>query len=242
MVPSRLLQPDEQAAFTKVFSTYGRVHIPAALPKSMCQALTRQAEDLPYALSVNSGAKSFDLSLTELQALLPEQRAGLEAAIFEGARTGFQYAFESYRLSDEIEAGRSPGGSLAQVFDWLNAPPILAEFAKLGGVAERYGPEDLFVDAQVTRFQPGHVLTTHTDDVAGKNRLMAYVLNLSVTWRADWGGILLFFDQDGHVAEGYVPRFGALNLFRVPQPHAVSAVAPFAGGARLSVTGWIRHR
>ena len=59
-------------------------------------------------------------------------------------------------------------------------------------------------------------------------------------WRADWGGLLLFQDADGHVSEGYVPKFNALNLFAVPQTHAVSQVASFATASRLSITGWIR--
>jgi Rps23 Pro-64 3,4-dihydroxylase Tpa1-like proline 4-hydroxylase len=41
------------------------------------------------------------------------------------------------------------------------------------------------------------------------------------------------------VTEAWVPRFNALNVFAVPQPHAVSIVAPFAVGARCSVTGWL---
>lgn len=59
-------------------------------------------------------------------------------------------------------------------------------------------------------------------------------------WRADWGGLLLFQDADGHVSEGYVPKLNALNLFAVPQTHAVSQVASFVTASRLSITGWIR--
>ena len=51
-----------------------------------------------------------------------------------------------------------------------------------------------------------------------------------------------FHDADGHVSEAYAPTFNALNIFRVPQLHSVTQVASFAGGPRLSVTGWIRER
>jgi len=44
------------------------------------------------------------------------------------------------------------------------------------------------------------------------------------------------------VAEAYTPAFNALNIFKVPQPHAVSLVAPFAGGDRLAITGWVRSK
>lgn len=80
------------------------------------------------------------------------------------------------------------------------------------------------------------------DQVAGKERLFAYVLNFTPSWRADWGGLLAFLAPDGHVSEAYTPVFNALNIIRVPQPHAVTQVASFAGGDRLSITGWIRAR
>ena len=67
-------------------------------------------------------------------------------------------------------------------------------------------------------------------------------MNLTARWRADWGGMLLFLDDEDHVAEGYMPAFNSLNIFKVPQRHAVSIVAPFAGEPRLSITGWLRAR
>ncbi|MDP3854566.1 2OG-Fe(II) oxygenase family protein [Phenylobacterium sp.] len=93
-----------------------------------------------------------------------------------------------------------------------------------------------------TRYRAGDFLAAHDDGVEGKNRLYAYVLNFTPAWRTDRGGLLAFHDADGHVAEAYVPTFNALNIFRVPQLHAVTQVASYAAGERLSVTGWIRER
>jgi Rps23 Pro-64 3,4-dihydroxylase Tpa1-like proline 4-hydroxylase len=33
-----------------------------------------------------------------------------------------------------------------------------------------------------------------------------------------------------------------MNIFRVPQLHAVSYVAPFARADRYSITGWLREQ
>jgi Rps23 Pro-64 3,4-dihydroxylase Tpa1-like proline 4-hydroxylase len=96
------------------------------------------------------------------------------------------------------------------------------------------------VDMQATRYRAGHFLTAHDDGVEGKGRLAAYVLNFTPGWRADYGGILQFIDHDGHVAEGLVPAFNALNVFKVPALHSVSTVAPFVTASRLSLTGWLR--
>ena len=72
---------------------------------------------------------------------------------------------------------------------------------------------------------------------------MAYVLNLAIDdWHPDWGGYLLFLDEEGDIAAGYRPRFNALNLFAVPQSHAVSYVPPFAPKVRLALTGWLSDR
>ncbi|MNL50034.1 hypothetical protein D3C87_1730150 [compost metagenome] len=68
------------------------------------------------------------------------------------------------------------------------------------------------------------------------------MLNLTPRWRAEWGGQLQFLDADGDVSESLIPAFDALNVFRVPQSHAVSVVAPFAGAPRYSITGWWRSQ
>lgn len=38
------------------------------------------------------------------------------------------------------------------------------------------------------------------------------------------------------------PGFDVLNVFAVPQRHAVTMVAPFAGAPRYSITGWWQDR
>ena len=139
-----------------------------------------------------------------------------------------------------VEGGQRKGGPLAPieaVYDLLNSAPFLAFIRALTGDSRA-----AYVDAQATRYRPGDFLTAHDDDVEGKNRLFAYVMNFTPAWRADWGGLLAFHDADGHVAEAYTPTFNALNIFRVPQVHAVTQVASFAAGPRLSITGWIRER
>ncbi|QIQ86316.1 2OG-Fe(II) oxygenase family protein [Erythrobacter sp.] len=97
-----------------------------------------------------------------------------------------------------------------------------------------------YADAQATAYGPGHFLTAHDDDVAGKNRKAAYVMNLSCDWTADWGGLLVFHAPGEARAEALVPSFNALNLFAVPQLHSVSMVAPWVPRRRYSITGWLR--
>ena len=96
-----------------------------------------------------------------------------------------------------------------------------------------------FADGQATRYVSGDFLTGHDDGVADKNRHAAYVFGLTEGWRTEWGGLLMFHGADGGFS-GRAPAFNRLDLFRVPQLHSVSYVAPSAGAARTSVTGWFR--
>jgi SM-20-related protein len=88
-----------------------------------------------------------------------------------------------------------------------------------------------------TLFKPLHFLTAHDDVGKGAPQVVAFSLNMTPTWRLDWGGALQFYDHDDHIEEGYLPTFNGLNLFRVPKLHSVAQVAAL-GGLRYSLSGW----
>lgn len=215
----------------------GRVHIPDYFTNEAGQALFEACRDAPYNVVFQGAQDAYDLSAAQTAALSVEQKVELTSAINAQASTGFQYLFDSYRISDEAEAGRLPAGPLADFFAGLNNPDMIARLRQLTG-----DDRIEYLDAQATRYRPGHFLTVHDDAQPGKDRFYAYVINLTPVWRADWGGLLMFMAEDGHVAEAFAPRWNALNILKVPQPHAVSVVAPFARGARYSITGWMRAR
>lgn len=227
----------DRALYARVFKRNGRIHIPQILNTSAADALyAALVRQLEFSLVVNNGEKVWDLAPGDLQKLSDEERKRLSSMAASAGRSSFQFLFESVRLSESGEA-------------WSGSPAILSDFTRflngkefLDFVRDVCGdPEIAFADAQATRYRCGHFLTAHDDDVAGKARRAAFVLNLTPNWKADWGGLLQFIDHDGHVAEAYTPAFNALNLFRVPVLHAVSIVNPMAAGPRLSITGWLRQ-
>jgi Rps23 Pro-64 3,4-dihydroxylase Tpa1-like proline 4-hydroxylase len=227
---------DAQVLRTR-FASHGRLHIPGFFRDEDALAIGEAlAGEGRWRRGVNQGTKSWDIPIDQLEALPPAQSSQLNEAAYAAAAEGFQYLFDTFRMSDEAQAGRLHGDVLEAVYDFVNGPEFLDFVRTLTG-----DPRPRYCDAQATRFTPGHFLTTHDDAVGGKHRLYAYVLNFTPRWRVDWGGLLLFLNEDGHIAEGYTPTFNALNIFRVPQEHCVSFVAPFARGPRLSITGWIRH-
>lgn len=219
----------------EIFRRQGRIHIPEILTATCAAeifaALTTKTQ---WQLSLNIGQRHVDLAHDQLMLMPPDKRELMTRAIVEQSRGGFQYVFENYPLFDLYQAGERTH-PLMGVHEFLNSPSFLQFARDVTGLADI-----AYADSQATRYLPGHFLTEHDDDVAGKRRLAAYVLGFTPEWRADWGGILQFIDSDGHIAEGYVPKFNVLNLFRVPQKHNVSYVAPAAAQARYSITGWLR--
>ena len=144
-------------------------------------------------------------------------------------------AFDRWRIDVGGQASPAAPALLADLHRRFNSPEFVA-FARALTGDDRIA----YVDAQATRFLPGHFLNRHSDQLDRAGRLYAYVLNLCPRWRVEWGGLLQFLDDEGDVTETLTPGFNTLNLFRVPQPHAVSMVSPFAGAPRLSITGWWR--
>ena len=167
-----------------------------------------------------------------------EERGRLEKLVHAAAKSGFQYRYETLRVADEAQERRKArDDALTGFANFLCSEPVLALMRRVTG----FGDID-FADAQATAYRPGDFLTAHDDAVEGKNRRAAYVFGLTPEWRTEWGGLLLFLNEQGDVERGLLPRFNALNLFSVPQRHSVSAVAPYAGEVRLSVTGWLRTK
>lgn len=242
MTTPLVIDPDlDPKRIAPVFARSGRIHLPGVFSP---QAATEVGEairgDVPWIKTWRTSGPSLDGSLQDFEAMTPENRALFDADMTTVARTGFCFQFDAWRVSDDILAGKRRGGALAPleaVHDFVNSEPFLAFVRTMTGE-----PRCAWSDAMVSRYRAGDFLSAHDDSVAGQKRLFAYVLNFTPVWRADWGGVLNFLDEDGHVAEGYAPTFNALNLFSTPQPHAVSYVAPFASGPRLSITGWVRAR
>ncbi len=228
----------DPARIGPVFRRAGRMHAPDFLDAPGAARLHEAlASSTTWSRSLLLGGRPFIVAPEKWDAMPVDRREEVEAGMLAQARSGFHYAFSTWSVSDEIEGGRRTGHPAEAFYDFLNSPVFLEWIRATTG-----DDRAAYCDAQCTRYQPGDYLNVHTDAAEGKNRLFAYVMNLTPGWRVDWGGLLQFIDQDGHVAEAYTPAFNALNIFKVPRPHSVSMVTPFAGGDRLAITGWIRSR
>lgn len=227
--------PVEQAR--AIYARTGRVHLSSVLDEATAWRAHRcLVHEIEWQLHFNEGERVYDLSAQQVDALGAQNWGGLLEVIHRNAANGFQYLFDNFPVSDQYERGQDLDIYLMRVHEFLNSPGFLDFARRLTGVETI-----ALADAQATRYRPGHFLNCHDDAVEGKRRVAAWVLNLTPQWHAAWGGILQFIDRDGHLAEGYTPRFNALNVFKVPQQHAVSCVAPFAPHPRFSLSGWLRE-
>ncbi len=219
------------------FAQDGRVSIAHVLSDAAAEALHAHLSAREDWLQViNSGEKLFELGRSVRRDMTGEKVAALDAAVYAGARAGFQFRYETIRVPDgaaERAASDDPLAALATFLSQGPARDLLRHVTDTDAID--------FADAQATAFAPGDFLTAHDDAVAGKKRHAAYVLGLTPQWRPEWGGLLLFHD-DREVSHGFVPAFNTLNLFRVPQRHSVSEVTRAAPYRRYSVTGWLRSR
>jgi SM-20-related protein len=215
---------------------HGWVSISDILEEKLAQTLLKSLSvNAIWNLQFTDSGREFDLDQATTSAMQPQLKVGLGKRVASYPADGFQFCFDSYRISDLVDDGRPCLPAFEAFYKFLNSPDALETFRELTG-----DPAINYLDVQATRYRPGHFLTVHDDDASGKYRKFAFVMNLTPAWRADWGGLLQFLDSDGHVSRGLRPSWNTLNIFKVPQLHAVSMVTPAAIGARVSLTGWMR--
>jgi SM-20-related protein len=235
--PIRLSAHHDLAALAQTFRDNGRIHIPSIFePVSAQRILTALTAETPWSQTFNLGKETVNLSQAQLATISDAQRNAALARVIQDAGVGFQFLYNNYRIDHEANLHENPNHYLNTLLTFLNGEAFLGFARAVTGL-----DEIAEADAQATAYRPGHFLTTHDDKHDNGKRLAAYVLNFTPQWRPDWGGILQFVGEDGHLTGGYTPTFNALNMFRVPQPHAVSIVARYARGVRYSITGWLKR-
>ncbi|MFW2851713.1 2OG-Fe(II) oxygenase family protein [Sphingomonas sp. TX0543] len=224
------------AALARRYRERGRVRIRNFLadPAPLARHL---GERIDWRQVLNAGDKVYELDAETRAQMSLERKADLDAAIYAGATSGFQFRYESIRVPDEPGERAARDDALNRFAAWLSDGEPREMLRTITGT-----PAIDFADAQATRFSGGDFLTGHDDLVEGKHRHAAYVCGLTPLWRVEWGGLLLFHASGGEELRGLAPEFNVLDVFAVPAEHSVSLVSPAAGEKRVSITGWLRSR
>lgn len=216
-------------------ASQGRVQIHDFVSSESAKSLydlLQQHDD--WYLSYNEGPDNFETSEAEFAALTLEQKHRFTAGVYRRARSGFQYLFKQYYISQAVASRENQGHPMHAVHDWVTGE----DFLNL--MRDVTGRDDIRTsDSYASLYGPGHFLTRHDDRHHTHQRIAAWVLSMTPEWNENWGGHLAFYDEAGNVEQAFKPAFNTLNLFTVPQHHAVQLVTPFAGAPRTSYLGWL---
>lgn len=240
VIPLFELNPSlDREALARQFRKQGRLQIRNFLEEGSARAihqiLARQTE---WGLAWQAGEDGpHGVRRQQLAAMTPQQRQAIGAKVDASAR-GSDYAFlyGYYPMLDAYLEEWRKGSPQDLLLEHINDQPIMSLVREVSGISEL-----IKADAQASLYGPHHFLSAHDDSHKAEGRRVAYVMNFCLEdWRPEWGGYLLFYDDDGDVVTGFRPRFNALNLFLVPQQHGVSYVPGFAPVGRYAITGWFR--
>ena len=235
--PFELNRALDPAGIAQAFAATGIASIPDILsPESAAalHAMLRRRDD--WRQVIGGEDKLFELDRAARAAMSEQQHKELDRAVYASARDRFQYRYETLRVPDDPAERSLSADPLVAFASWWSSEavlPFLRVATGLTGIA--------FADLQATAYSPGDFLTAHDDAVDGKNRLAAYVLNLTPGWRIEWGGLLAFHEEGAPDVTALAPAFNRLNVFRVPRRHSVTEVTRAAAYRRYSLTGWLRY-
>ena len=161
-----------------------------------------------------------------------------EAAYDRAAQCSFSYAYKAFPLMARFWANTLDADlqRVARFFASTSFTSLVADVASIVPTGD--------TDGHLAWYDPGDFLSEHTDETSptdSRRRSIAFVLSLTEGWCKDWGGLTHFWGKNGEAHETIVPAFNSLLLFKVPRPHSVSVVAPFATVPRLSIGGWLHE-
>ena len=213
---------------------HGIVKVKAALKKESAELLEHHIErQIDWNLVFDHKGQHQDLNARAVDSWTTQQKEDLSTIVNSQASTGFQYLYENIPLYDIYHSNLLPGHFFNQIIEFLNSERTLNFFRGLLST-----PQISFADAQITRFGAGHFLNIHDDNVKDKNRVAAFVINLTKEWRPDWGGALHLLDKQGQITNSFVPSFNEINIFKIPIDHYVGYVSPFAT-KKASIDYWL---
>ncbi|MFZ2031947.1 MAG: 2OG-Fe(II) oxygenase family protein [Vitreimonas sp.] len=226
----------DPASYARSYAAEKCVQIPNLFEKAIAHELERTLVSLPWRLICqNDAEQNILLTREQIAAMSDEERRGLEDGIRRRAAENLGFTYFTYPMIEARLGNWDSGHPIHALTDFLNSSEFIA-FAK-ALIGE---PRLTKIDCHATNYQRGHFLTRHADEGEKLERRAAYTIGLSRKWEPDWGGLLLFLDEQYNIKRGFTPRFNVLTVFDGLMEHTVTAVSPFAPAPRLSIAGWFR--
>jgi SM-20-related protein len=232
-----LTNPDlDLAAARAQLQREGIVQIDSWLPAATADALHRCLDQqVTWDLAYSDNSSGRVIKAAELAGMSPAAiRKAIDPA-FVPQPDGFSFIYNTFRVIDAWQSGAQAAHPLYAVAEALHAPAYLQRLRELTA-----RPQVKRLDLLAARYLPGHFLTPHDDVHAHEGREVAWILNLTRNWQAEWGGLLhVMDDRRAAVTHTYIPKYNSMVLFYPPRWHFVSQVANFARLPRYTLTGWM---
>ncbi|WP_417466140.1 2OG-Fe(II) oxygenase [Kordiimonas sp.] len=227
----------DASAFAQTYKQKNRLQISNIFNDDVARdILTCLTQEVPWGYAYHDHEGKF-IPARQFAKMSMAERQTMMAKVFGEAQRGFQYSYLCYPMLDAYMQQWNPDLLLDRVLEFLNSEEMLTFMREVTGISTL-----LKADAQATCYGPNNFLNLHTDSNMGEAWRVAYVLNFTPIWAPDWGGYLQFFADNNDIEDAFIPRFNALNLFTIPQRHAVSYVPSFVSAYRYSITGWFRDK
>jgi len=236
MASIRLRPGLDVSAYADEYQRTKLVQISDFLDANVATVLERSLASLPWQLVCqNENGQNLLFSKQEWAALSQDRRGEIVRGMHERAARNLGYMYLTFPMIEAYLQRQAPEHPIHALTEFFNSPAFIA----FAGAVIGY-PHLTKVSAHATSYSPGHYLTRHSDEGEMYERRAAYTFGFSRDWQPDWGGLLVFLDDDMNISRGFLPRFNTLTIFDGVAVHAVTAVAPFAPRSRLTVTGWFR--
>ena len=218
-------------ALAEGFKKSNRVQVKNALDEKSADALSETIEKMAIWRWVFLDRNSeWVMSSEQVNQMTERRRKELMQRLFLQAREGFQYLrFEC--PTDEIPDAKDPKALTdADVFfksndfrDFLRAVSGEKDGEPRGLHARWLNREKFMADSALATDRPDCKLY--------------FSMDVTRTWRPNWGGQLMFLDDDGEIEEAWAPAFNRLNIYSASARHFINYVAPYEGGLALSICG-----
>ncbi len=230
---------DNLDSYAEHYSKNGWVRISNFLSDEHAElfaASVHEVADMPplWQIATLVQGKAFVAQVKDYLAQEPYVRSHFIAEILRYAQQhDFQYFYEFIHLLNNDSKAPPALDDIAQLWRSEALLDVLKHVADDKTVCQ--------IDAQLTRYKPGHFLKHHSDEgyQAPQKRKVAYVLSLSKNWQADWGGLLHLQEGKDAITQSLIPEFNSITLFKVPTAHFVSQVTNYCPASRYSLTGWL---
>ncbi len=231
--PLRINPAIDPADFAPAYASRKFVQIPELFEPHIASAIFEAVQSVPWRLCYHDPDQGVvQLTQENIQSIGQQGMAERMQKVMALASRNHGYCYNTYHLTEHAD----PSHPIHQLTEFLQRD----EFLNFGGKIIEHANLTQ-VDAHATLYTRGSFLTRHVDEGLNRERRAAFTLSFCENWQTDWGGLLMFLDQQTtDVTSAWVPRFNTLTIFDGLRVHSVSPVAPFAGAGRYSIAGWFR--